>query len=385
MITTVRVFALQSLLALALLLLGAPAKADDFSSYTTSTSFSLPGATGAFDSLPDGRVIAAIGNDIYRETAPGSRSFTDLGPLPNADLSGFGAAFLRVSPDGTMIAIGNNGGSSFGNYQVGVFALANLTGQWFAASHYDGAWIDNRYIALTAGSLSDPVSVVTALDRLSLTPTNPVNRTIIGNINGASGGVALDSAGNLYTGNGFTYGGPSQTGYIYAFPSSLYTPALAGGPPANFETQGIPIVDLLSAGTLAFDAQGNLLVGGGEFGSSGDNNYFALVHAPAITAALAGGGLINTSAGAGNVRKFDPDPSDGTFYALNANRARKEIYATSFGESTVFTLKASSSVAAPIPWWSVGLAAAALGLLGLASMRRRFAAEGVVAGQRACA
>ncbi|HVW29745.1 MAG TPA: hypothetical protein VHC69_30485 [Polyangiaceae bacterium] len=366
-----RIAVFRLLCAVALLLCGTRARADDFSTYAAIAPFSFPGETVAFDTLPDGRLITAVGADIYRETASGSRAFTHLGALPNADLSGFGAAFLRVSPGGSTIAVGNNGGASFGNYQVGIFDIATLTGQWFVANHYDGAWLDDRYVALTAGALSDPTSIVTALDTLSPTPANPRNPTIITNIGGASAGVAIDANGNLFTGNGYMYGGPSQTGYIYAFRSSLWSPALSGGAPANFETQGIPIVDLLSAGTLAFDGRGNLLVGGGDGFGSNDSNYFALVRASAIATALVGGGLIDTSAAAGNVRRFDPDPSDGTFYTVNVNRVRKEIYGTGFGSETVYAYKAAASAVPATPSWSVALMVFALVFVGLSRGRSR--------------
>ena len=156
---------------------------------------------------------AAVFASVFRETAPGSRAFTNLGVLPGADVPSFGVAFVRVSPDGSKIAVGNNGGASFGNFQVGVFTIASLTGTWFSANHFDAAWIDNRFVAITAGSFGSP-SFVTALDSSSPNPASPSNVTIVDDIGGASGGVALDGAGNLYAVNGFASGGPSSTGAV---------------------------------------------------------------------------------------------------------------------------------------------------------------------------
>jgi hypothetical protein len=361
-----RVRALGLLFITALVLLGHSARADNFSSYAAAPSFSFPTNTAAYDALPDGRLIAIVNADIYRETAVGSRTFTDIGTLPNADIASFGAAFLRVSPNGTMIAVGNNGGSGSNNSQVGIFTLAPLAGQWFAANHFDAAWADNRYVVISAGSLTDMTSLVTALDTSSPTPANPVNPTIVNNIVGASAGIAVDSSGNLYTGNGFKYGTQpgSQTGSVYAFRSATWRAVITSGAPLNFETQGIPIVDLLSASPLDFDSQGNLFVAG----SPGSNPInFALVHAPAIATALAGGGLIDTSVST-NVRYFDPDPS-GSFFTVNVNRVRQEVYGVDFGTTTAYTFKAASPVPAA-PEWSLGLLAVALASVGLMRGRR---------------
>jgi hypothetical protein len=369
--TTIRRFSwLRSssfLFLLSLLLLSSrDARADVFSSYQPAPSFSLPSASALFDVGSDGRVVSLDGATVYRESAPGSRAFTMLGTLPAGDIPSFGAAFIRVSPSGSQIAVGNNGGASFANFQVGVFSLPALTGTWFNAGHFDAAWIDNRFLAVTAGAFGSP-GVVTALDTASPNPASPSNVTVIANVGGASGGIAFDAAGNLYTANGFQESGPSQTGEVHAFKKAAWTAAQAGGTALNFETQGIPIVDLLSGSPLAFDLAGDLLVGGGNsFGSPPDGNYFAIVDAPAVQTALAGGGLVN-GADSSKVRKLDPDSGAGSFYSVAANATRREIYAVNVGSATVFVYSAAAAAVPAVP--PLGLLACA-SLLLLAGRRR---------------
>ena len=149
------------------------AEADAFTDYeqVVGGSFNLP-ASGVFDVLGDGRLVTLVGANVYAESEVGSRSFSSLGMLPDADIGSYGAAFLRVSPDGERIAVGNNGGALWDNYQVGVFSATGLTGDWFDVNHYDAEWIDDTHLALSAGAGS--TSLVTALD----TSRDPLNPTI---------------------------------------------------------------------------------------------------------------------------------------------------------------------------------------------------------------
>jgi hypothetical protein len=347
-------------------------RADTFSSYQAAGSFTLPGSTVALDSLPDGRILTVVGSSVFRETASGSRVFTNLGALPNADIPSFGAAFVRASPDGTKIAVGNNGGASFANYKVGVFTIAGLAGTWFSANHLDAAWIDNRFLAVTAGNFGSP-AFVTALDTTSPNPASPSNVTIVTNIGGASGGIAFDAGGNLYSANGFTSSGPSQTGAVYAILSASWHAALSGGTPPNFESQGIPIVDLLSGDPLGFDAAGDLVVGGGNsFSPPIDDNYFAIVRASAVQQALAGGGLISTS-DTTKVMKLDPDPGADSVYAVDVNRARTDIYAVSSGSATAYVYHGTATApeVPAVPPAGVALLSAALAAVGGRISRRR--------------
>ena len=97
------------------------ASADTFDEYQLAESVTLPGGGGVFDFLNDGRMIVLAVDEVYIETAIRSREFEFLGTLADAEIPSFGAAFLRVSPDGQRVAVGNNG---FGpGAAVGLFEL----------------------------------------------------------------------------------------------------------------------------------------------------------------------------------------------------------------------------------------------------------------------
>lgn len=336
------------------LVLSGGVRGDAFQSYQRIGTFSLPASSSMFDALPDGRVLALSGAGVYLETAPASGAFALAGTLAGADFPSFGAAFVRVSPDGTKFAVGNNGGSSFGDYRIGVFSVKTLTGVWFSALHYDAAWVDSSRIAITAGVFGDP-SYVSILDTNSPNANSPDNRTVVSGIGGSSGGVALDPAGNLFTGNGFEGAGPSSTGAIKAFPHAAWEAAYAGGTALNFETQGTLVVDVLSASPLDFDAEGNLLVGGGDFSLPGEADQVALVRATAIAAALAGQGPANTSDPA-QVRRLDPDEAnDANFYYATANAALARIYAKDFSGAAVHVYLDTTNVPAASTWGMINL------------------------------
>lgn len=307
----------------------APVWADAFADYTLSGSFVLPTPTtgGEFDVLGDGRLITVSGAEVLVETAPLSRSFNSVGVLPDADMPDpvyAGPAFVRVSPDGMKVAVGNNGGSSWSNYEVGVFDLTGLTGDWFSARHYDAAWIDGTHLVMSAGGVTGPPSVVTALDTTS-DPGSPLNPMLIDNIGGYSGGIAFDAAGNLYTGNGFAAAGPSGTGWIKAFATADWLPAFEGtGPAVDFEVGGTLVADVLSASSLGFDAEGNLHVGGAD-STGGDFEYAALIRQVALADALGGGGPVDPL-DPQQVCRLDPDPTAGSLYDVVANHVTGELY-----------------------------------------------------------
>jgi hypothetical protein len=327
---------------------GGAAQAAAFDSYQHQETFALPDGAGVFDVLPDGRIITTVGTALQVETAAGSRTFTTAGALPGADFNDFGPAFLRVSPDGSRVAVGNGGGASFGSYAVGVFSLGDLSGGWYALSHYDAEWADGAHLALTAGTFGDPARV-DVLDTASPFGA-PDATTVIDGVGGASGGIAFDGAGRLYTANGFAGAGPSDTGAIRAFEFAAWSAALSGGSPLAFETAGSLIGDVLSGTSLGFDGEGNLHVGGGDF-NSGDFGYAALLRASALAGALGGGGPV----GGADVRAFDPDGANPfNFYDMNYNAAMGELYIREGG--TVY------SYAVPEPG-SLALLAAGIALL----------------------
>lgn len=330
------------LTSLVLCLFVTPVLAGAFENYAVVGSFSRP-AADAYDVLNDGRIIALDGADVYTETAVGSQSFTKLGTISGMDLGGYyGSAFLRVSPNGTKFAVGNNGGASWSNFEVGVLNVSDLSGNVYTGvNHYDAEWADNTNLLITSGSIGSN-SGVTALDTTSSTssPTNPI---VINNIVGASGGVTVDSAGRLYTGNAYDNdtGSGSETGWIKAFDETSWRAAISSGTPIDFEANGTLVADLLSCASLGFDNEGNFFVGGGDaFSGSGDYDYAALVSASAIADVFAGtGSVIDPNSPADVLRKFDPEPGVTNYsWYWNYNATAGELYLAKFDDSTVWAV-----------------------------------------------
>lgn len=336
-----------------LMVVGArPLWAEMFTGYTRAVGFDLPTGTAWFESMPDGRILLIRDDEIWIESSVRSRTFESLGVLPDADFPSFGAAFLRVSPSGGKLAVGNNGGSSFSDYKVGVFTLETLTGDWFTADHYDAAWIDDTWLALSNGDFVNP-SVVTALDTSSPVPSAPDIATLVVNIGGASAGVAFHSSGWLLTGNGFQFSGPSQTGEVRAFAPATWQAALLGGPPLDFESAGHSVIELLSATPLDFDAEGNLLIGGGDFSSVDDFDFAGVVRAAEVDAALSGGPPVAPNDPTA-VRRLDPDAANSfNFYAIARNNVTRELYVRDMSSDRVHAYVDGESIPAVTSWGMV--------------------------------
>jgi hypothetical protein len=313
--------------------------------YRLQRTFTLPaagpgsGGNVLMDTLPDGRILVLNGRAVSVETAPQSSVFAPLGNVAGF-APGFGPSFLAVSPDGSRAVAGTNGEGS-----VVVFDTNNPAATTpFTISDLAGEWIDNQLLAITSfGSLQVLNTATSAVE------------TIINIGGGFSGGVTVDADGNLYTGNGFDSAtGGSETGWIKAFSQADWQNALATDTPLDFETDGIPVADLLTAASLGFDASGNMFVGGGDFfGGSGDLGYAALVDASAVAAAFAGSQTappISSISPAGDLRKLMSPPDTVTAQLppfWNLNRATDELYlGYTFGDGTIYVY----AVPEPAAW-----------------------------------
>lgn len=313
--------------------------------YSLVSTFELPSGIDTFSIAPSGLLYAASGNDILIQDSINSGSFSLAGSVDAGQISSFGASFISVSPDGQTIAIGDNNIGSGASVLLlptsGLTPGSSTPTTSVASPNFNAVWGDNSTLYVTGGDFGSPSSV-TAIDAVNFT-----SNVIIDNIDGASGGIAV-ADGRLYTGNGFAYGGGTSTGDIFA-----YDLADLGGGPVNF-TDGTLVANVLSAGSLGFDAQGNLLVGGGD--SGGQIGFASVIASSAIEGALAGGPI----AGPLDGQQLAPTGDPNAFYSIRFNPVTEELYVTTFGSSTVFVY------AIPTPG-----GAAVLALAGLVATRRR--------------
>lgn len=284
----------------------------DLPSYQLVGSYEIP--PGVWDVLGDGRVVVMQGNRLWMQDAVHAPNFSAIGSIDPALLPAWGASFVRVSPDGETVAIGDNrAGLDVQTVHLVDWSSLNTGGvsatRAVVAANYDAVWMNSATL-MVSGTLDDfSGSVVTRIDAAS-----GEARVVIDDIGGGAGGVTTDGV-FLYTGNGFdSQPGGSETGEVRAIEL-----AMLGIDPVSFESVGIGVADALSAGSLGLDALGNLLVGGGDF-IGGDLGYAAVVDGDAIAAALAGGGI----APDGSELRLTPT-GDGVFYDIRWNGATAEL------------------------------------------------------------
>ncbi|MBL8745124.1 MAG: hypothetical protein JNK58_02075 [Phycisphaerae bacterium] len=251
--------------------------------YTLVGTVELPVGSASYDTLPDGRLLSIVGTDLYRQDSVNGSAWTRIGSLPDGSISSFGASFVRVSPDGSMIAVGDN---NFGpGATVYTFALASLdpgaptTPEAWPASNLDAHWADPNTLYVAGASAGGEVREIKI--------GSATSRIVLNNIGLSAGGVYTDGV-RLYAGNGFDLvPGGSETGDVRAFELASITSAVT---PIDFESSGITVARALSGASLGFDPLGNLLIGGGDlFGGSNDYGYAAIVDSDAVAAALMGG------------------------------------------------------------------------------------------------
>lgn len=316
---------------------------------------------------PDGRFVTLDNTGaVSLETELGSGQFQNLGQLPNGDFSRFGASFIAVSPDGETLAIGNNGGATFTNAQVGVFELSDISqGRWINTGSFSAHWLDNKNLIVAAGKFGDP-SWVYVLDTESPLADAPVTTRIVEGIGGASGGVVLDAEENLWTANGFTSAGPSKTGAVHRVSEDDWKAALAGERgPVNFETEATPVARALSASSIAFDLRGNLWVGGAvTFGENKEADFVARFSSEKVEEVLAGDRGPLDALVDGDATRVDPDPTKAEQnYQVLASPIQDKIFLRESGTDDVFVIRVGRRQAAPVLG---GLGTAALLGLGLA-------------------
>lgn len=253
--------------------------------YALVGTYPAPG--GAMDVLPDGRLVALDGDTIRVQDAVNTPSYSPIGSIPSGLVNAsFGASFLSVNPSGTTIAIGDND-AGFGPQDVLLVDVASLSTSGptaptvIASSNTSGAWADDTTLYVSgAASFGDP-GTLTRID----VPTSGA-AVVVDGLNGASGGVSV-FGGSVYTGNGFGSGtGFDATGAIAGFDLA----ALSGASSSVAFSSGDLIATALSAGTLAFDAAGNLLVGGSNVFGGGEGGFVSVIPSSAFPGATSADG-----------------------------------------------------------------------------------------------
>lgn len=352
--------------ALCLVVVGAsaPAAADAFTTYGGSyRAFATPPiGDGSFsvagDALGDGRLLMVTGNSVFLESAIGSAHFDEVATFDAGQTGGStDPSFLTVSPDGLRVAVGAGFGKPVAVFDVAALGEPGLptaltsgtVADYFAVGHFDAAWYDHSRLALTGGDFGS-AAYVSLLDTRS-DPANPVNDLVVTGIAGSSAGVAFDGAGRLYTANGFADGSGSDTGNIRAFEPGEWMSGV------GFEQGGVLVGDVLSGGSLRFDAAGNLFVGGGDFGEF-DAGYLGVINAGAISDALAGLGPID-SGDPLDLRRLDPRGDGFGYFSGAYNEFTGELYVTD-GQTWYATIPGPGALAL-------------FGVAGILARRRRHA------------
>ena len=315
--------------------------------YSFVGSYSLPAGGGAIDVLPDGRLIALQGDgSVLVQSGVHSGTYQLLGSVGSAIFDGpfgnFGASFVSVSPDGSRLAIGDNGAFN----RVHIVELAALTPMGTTptlpidAPNYDGAWLDGSTMFVSGFGAS---AGAWRVDVAAQAATQ-----VMHNNTGGSGGIAI-RGGRVFVGDGFnTSAGGEPTGNVRAFDLA----SLAGASVA-FES-GVLVADALSASPVRFDNLGNMLVGGGDFfAGSNDFGYAAVIDAGAIAAAISGGPL------APDASELRLSPAGGfAYYNIEFNDATGELLVFGDGVAYRYTVPAPGAAGVTV-------------LGGLAAARRR--------------
>lgn len=258
-------------------------------SYSLVGTYAAP--SGAMDVLPDGRLISVAGNTVLVQDSINSPGYSPIGSVQPGFIRefsfGVSASFLSVNPSGTTLAIGDNDFGSGNPQDVLLIDLASLstlaptTPATIGAANTSGAWADDTTL-YTSGSLGAD-GLLTRIDTLTSGST-----VVVDGLNGASGGVAIND-GVVYTGNGFGFGsglGFEATGAIAGFDLASLSDAAS---PVAFSS-GTLAATALSAGSLDFDADGNLIVGGSDSFSGGEGGFVSVIPAGAFPNATSANG-----------------------------------------------------------------------------------------------
>lgn len=252
------------------------------SGYTLVGSFELPRSNSfvpadPFDVLPDGRILQARGSELWLQADLNGSAYIKLGDLGSGVVSSTGPSFVKVSPDGTRLAVGNNDFTPANQavHLIDVASISNATPSTpvasVAAFGFDAVWSSNSALLVTGGDFFVGSSLVSRVDFVG-TPSATV---VVQGVGDGSGGVAIIGP-SVYVGVGFG-GGATPAGQVRSFDLATLEAASA---PIEFTSASV-LTQVLSSYPLASDSAGNLLIGGGDSFANPPVLGFAAVVDPA--------------------------------------------------------------------------------------------------------
>ncbi len=253
-----------------------------------------------FDYVHDGRLVAFDGFTVFLQETRASDKFTAIGTLPPEFRGATDPAFVAVSPNGRRLLLGAGaGGSKFPdpNFNGNIFELRITGGTAVLVGRFpfsiQGTFLRNDSSRFLFGQGETFGTFVGSIEFLDLAKKQA--RALIGRIPGDPGGLDFDRQGNLYVGLGAA-ADQSRTGEIRRFDRRDVVRAIRQKELLDFDSDSTLVVEVLNAGDLDFDTEGDLFVGGGDFAEP-DQGYVAQVD-------VSSGQVVD---------RFDPadgDPSD---------------------------------------------------------------------------
>lgn len=271
-----------------------------------------PGSfTTVVDYLKDGRLVVFDGFTVFVQESIGSATLVPIGTLPAEYQGCADPAFIEVSPDGGTLVLGAGaGGSCYPDpaFNGNLFLLPVTGGEATLLGQYpwsiEGTFRGPNELVISEG---ETFGLLTgSVEMIDIRTGEQV--TLVGPVAGDPSGIAFDQQGNLYVGLGYAQD-PSRTGEIRVFDKQDVQEAIRTGVPIPYDS-GTLVTQVLSAGYFAFDADGDLWVGGGDlFGTTGSYGFFAEVDVET-------GEILNRYDPADG----DPNDQDFTFYNVAFNR-----------------------------------------------------------------
>lgn len=347
---------------LAVLMLGAGnALATDFATYGTKTGVVNLPEVGAGESISwftaveyfpaattatiggyqaAGRMIAATGRKIFLQRNFGSsqeeNDWESHWDLVATVAGAMDPCFIRISPDGSKIALGTGYAAPMLVFPTSMLSRSNppqlhngtspasgVTA--YDVNYYDGAWADNRYIVINGGQWPGP-GYASGVGVVDTTNPNDTGTGLIYNIPGASASITVDALGNIYTGIGYATS-PNRTGEIKVWTASEWSKSSPTALDYEANTR-IVANNTLSAAYLGTDAEGSLYVGGADaFGVGGpsERGYTAIINRAVINRVTATTpGSPANEADSSEYRQFAPDPcaNDSAMGILFGNKGK---------------------------------------------------------------